>query len=156
MAELRTEIRTASMLAWIDPRFFSGLTDATRSVLVEEETRAFWAARILDAFGRPLMRPLISGALGMFGRDPGSVLKMTPQTYWLTFRGCGEPSADVQPNGAVIHVLAMPPVFRTPSIASCYAGHALGAAEHVGLDATVETDLSQLSGRGDLHLHVRW
>jgi len=50
----------------------------------------------------------------------------------------------------------MPPEFRRPSIGACYAGHALGAAEHVGLEPTVETDLEALESKGDVHIHVRW
>lgn len=154
--QARASVRSASMMGWVEPEVFSELTDATLEVLGEQGARDFWAARLGEAFARPLMRPLLLGGLGMHGKSPGAVMKMTPQSYWLTFRGCGEPSVDVETQRAVVTIRSMPPAFRTASVPTCFAGHALAAAREVGVPVQIDTDTAQLRTEGHVDILATW
>lgn len=152
----RAPIRAASNVGFVTADTYVELTDATFEVLPREHVERFWGDRLLDAFGRPLMRPLAYGGLRLFGHHAGSVLRMTPQAYALTYRELG--SVSVESSGrcrSAVRILDLPPLFRRPSIVANFSGHAWAALHFAGQAGFVAPDTSRLQS-GELVLEVSW
>jgi hypothetical protein len=156
ITDVRSTIRSASMLGWVDAGVFVRLTDATLDVLGLEEGRQFWARRLLDAFESPLMRPLAKGSLRLFGRNPGSIIRMTPQAYALTYKDCGTPHVEVEPGRARMRIVGLPGVLRVPSLIECYTGHCLAASLFSSVEVDIGVDRAGLDADGDVTWTVTW
>lgn len=86
--DFRAEIRTASSLTWLPATQFARVHEALHGALGAGRAELFWRQMMLDALERPMLAPLRSGALGMFGNTPASLLKFTPHAWSLVTRGC--------------------------------------------------------------------
>lgn len=85
----RDEIRSAGLLAWTPMRLYADLVDATRSALGSRGARDFWRDTMVSSFERQLLKPLVEGALRLYGRAPTSLLRRTPQAWSLVSRHGG-------------------------------------------------------------------
>ena len=153
---VRAVVRRASPLGWIDARNFADITAVVFAVLGRHGAEVFWCERLTAALNRPLMRPLAQGGVFLYGNEPASIIRMTPKSYPLVFRGCGRPAVDVENGVATLTLHDLPPVLRTEGLAACYSGHCLAAAEFSGTHAHVHVDLEGLERKGRLTLTTRW
>ncbi len=154
--EARPVVREAGMLGWVDARVFLSLADALLDVVGPERARVFWAERLVDAFSRPLMRPLVVGGQRLFGAGPAGIVRMTPQGYALTFRGCGTPRATVEDASARVLISGIPVSMRVDSIVECYRGHCLAALRFTASEGEVSVERERLASHGELTLGMRW
>ncbi len=155
LGEVRRRIRDSSMIGWVDAQDYLRLLEVTLDVLGADGSERFWAERLSEALGLPLMRPLVQGGLGMFGRHPGGLLRMTPQAYRLTYRGIGHPSVGLEEGHARLAISDLPPAFRGSPLVHNFAGHAIAALEYLEVEGAVVPDRRKLA-EGTLVLDVTW
>jgi len=60
-------------------------------------------------FERPLLAPLVRGALAIFGRDPGRILRWAPKAWALLFRGMGSLRVESDKASARVSFAGLPP-----------------------------------------------
>ncbi len=89
LGSTRDEIRAAGLLAWIPMRIYAEVVDSTRTALGSRRAREFWCDTMLSSFERQLLKPLVEGALRLYGRSPASLLRRTPQAWSLVSRHGG-------------------------------------------------------------------
>lgn len=85
-SETRREIREMGKLAWVEAEYFHRLAAAIFEGMGPEPGTEFWRAAMADSLGRPLLRPLREGALGMFGKSPASLFRFSKQAWSLVTR----------------------------------------------------------------------
>jgi len=83
-------IETASPISWLPVEVDIELTECFFRVAGAERARRAFREALAQAIERPLLRPLLEGALGIFGRDPVKILRWVPKAWSLIYRDCGE------------------------------------------------------------------
>jgi hypothetical protein len=89
IAPLRGRVREAGIFDWLPAAVHVELVDSVNAALRQDEVHGFWRELILDGFARALLRPLVSGALGVYGPTPHSFLRLVPHAWTLVIRECG-------------------------------------------------------------------
>jgi hypothetical protein len=154
---LRNEIREAGMLEWINARHFFAVTHAIERVLEPAESRAFWKDRLHKSLEGRLLGPLRVGAIALYGRRPGSLVKRAPLAWSLVAKHCGvcevtEPSK----NSVVLAFDQLPPVAReTQAMVHILAGGCDATIEHLEMRGHVVTHGEHL-GSGRVKIEVQW
>jgi hypothetical protein len=86
---LRT-IEEASPISWLPVQTDVELTDCFFEIAGPgRATRAF-RENMANSLHKPLLRPLVEGALGIFGRNPVKLMRWVPKGWSLIYRDCGE------------------------------------------------------------------
>ena len=83
-------IETASPVAWLPVEVDVEITDCFFQVAGVERAGLAFRGALAEAIKRPLLRPLMDGALGIFGRNPAKILRWVPKAWSLIYRDCGE------------------------------------------------------------------
>lgn len=79
-------IETASAISWLPVEVDVELTECFFQVAGAERARRAFR----EAIAQAIERPLLEGALGIFGRDPVKILRWVPKAWSLIYRDCGE------------------------------------------------------------------
>jgi hypothetical protein len=87
--DVRNTIRGKGMLDWLAADDFVRLCDAIHDALDPVERDELWARTLQEALQTPLLAPLLAGGLGIFGRTPAALMRMTPQVWSLLARDSG-------------------------------------------------------------------
>ncbi len=107
-----TAIRAAARVDWlplsVDVALTAAVADATGSAGVRD-----WSKRaLLRATEGPLLRPILSAVVSIFGLTPASLLKRAPTAWNQIYRGCGALSVDLEGEHRVaLHVDGAAPLF---------------------------------------------
>src|SRR5690349_174845 len=72
--DLRREIRVSGRLAWLPATRFVEVADAIVAADGLEGARAFWRQMMRGAIDVPFMRPLLNGALFLWGDTPAGLV----------------------------------------------------------------------------------
>ncbi len=116
----RSEIRAAGLLAWMPMRVYADLIDATRTALGSRGSRQFWRDMMTSSFERQLLKPLLDGALRLYGRTPASLLRRAPQAWSLVSRDGGKIHVE---GDHQLHFEELPFILRrSPAIVDAMAG----------------------------------
>lgn len=83
------QIVSTSRLDWLSADLDMDVTEAVTQVLGRERSAHFWRGSLLDAMDTPLLKPLIDGAIAIFGLSPGHLLKWAPRVWEAIYRNCG-------------------------------------------------------------------
>ncbi len=162
------EIRAAGPIAWLPATTHAAVADATIALYGAYEARVVWRDVMLAGFERSMLRPLVGGALRLYGEKPSSILRMTPQGWSLAFKDCGrawmedrteDPAYEQGPQAdghALIcfedlpHAISMSDGLIESFVANCDA-----ALAYVKCRGQVNADRTSL-GRGVLRIEVSW
>lgn len=158
LGAVRADVREAGMLEWRPAVEFAGICDVIRGVLGQEGTRELFRDVMQAAYERRFLHPIVAGALALYGRNPGSLYRMTAQAYALTFRNCGKvfTQRDTGPNTALLLFEALPAEFRrSPGMQDCYVGNAQSGLSYLGFRGSVDEDRSDLD-LGRYTLRIEW
>jgi hypothetical protein len=154
---LRNEIREAGMLEWLAAKSFFTVANSVERVLEPSKARAFWKTGIHKSLDGRLLAPLRVGAIALYGRKPGSLVKKTPLAWSLVAKNCGvcevtEPSK----TSVILSFEQLPPVAReTQAIVHMLAGGCDATIEYIGTHGYVVTHAEQLS-LGKVRIEVNW
>jgi hypothetical protein len=107
------DVASASRLDWMPVAEVVSLCRVLREV-TDEETVRTWCRRATSfSLQTPLFRPILQGALAIFGRDPQRVYKVMPTAWIAAMKDCGQLVADVATPGVVtLTIHGMPAVAR--------------------------------------------
>lgn len=158
LADLRTEVRKASIFDWLDGELHIALADAIVAVLGRGRAIEFWRDVMLDAFSRALLRPIVSGAIAIHGGTPEAMLRMSPRAWSLVAKNGGEISVDADRTArrAVITFRRLPRIMAdSPGLLAFFEGALTAVGSHLKVPLRVHSNVSGLE-RGELHLNVEW
>jgi hypothetical protein len=83
------QIVSASRLDWLPADLDMDFTEAVNQVLGPERSAHFWKGALLEVMETPLLKPLVDGAVAIFGLSPGNLLRWAPKTWDAIYRNCG-------------------------------------------------------------------
>jgi hypothetical protein len=87
------ELTGASGVSWLSFEIEAKLADAVYNGLGAVEARALYRRKTARSFDIPLIRPVLDGALRLFGASPASIVKLVGRTWATISRDCGKYSA---------------------------------------------------------------
>ena len=99
-------IERASRVDWLPIEVDLELVHAIYGVAGEEGLRAWGREAVLRSIETSIFKPLVDAVVRVFGLSPGPLLRAAPQAWKTTFRGCGEMSVTVAPEGGARIVLS--------------------------------------------------
>jgi len=134
-------IETASPISWLPVELDVELTECFFQVAGAERARRAFREALARSIERPLLRPLVDGALGLFGRNPTKILRWVPKAWSLIYRDCGEMRCTHAGEGSARLELGLlpPPIVHS----SCYL---------TGTAATVSAFFDWLDIEGQVRL----
>jgi hypothetical protein len=121
--ETLRQIQSAGMLGWLPAGVHGRLFDVLHEALGSQRAVTFWEEMLSANFDTPVLRPLVQGAIGLFGMTPYSIVRMSPSAWSLVARDCGDQS--VRRGSERIHLILevydLPPVLASPGyVDHCY------------------------------------
>jgi hypothetical protein len=155
---LRDEIRAAGPLSWIPARAFGELCEAVRLGCGSLGARTFFRQSLHDAITQPLMKPLVHGALHVWGRSPASLVRRTPQAWQLVTKNCGELRVveTTEPNAIILRVERVPTSCRVLGLLHMWEGGFVGQMDWVRFQGNVETRAEDFARLGAAEFVIRW
>lgn len=153
--ETEAAIASATRLDWLPFAANLELIEAVHAEGGEPAVRE-WARRALLRTARaPLLKPIVDGAVRLFGLEPGGVLRFAPRVWEIVFRHCGEMEVAPREREARLSLVRLPPPARHHPFLISVAGAVEATCEicRVKGQATVEP-VEASSDRADLVL--RW
>ena len=104
------QIEHAPRMAWLDVHFDAALMEAIAAETDLPTVRRLNSAAITKTIEGPLLRPLVQGALQLFGVTPSSLVRWTGHAYHQIYKECGE--VLVNDDRSVVTVIGLPPFLR--------------------------------------------
>jgi hypothetical protein len=156
-SETMAEIRGASSLTWLPARLHGRVADSAASYFGAREARGMWRDVMLDAFERGMLRPLVGGALRLYGRNPSSIMRMTPQGWSLVWRECGRAWMDtVSLRHARMRFENLPPdITESPGIIDSFIANCEAAVAYLKCRGQITARREDLAS-GRLDIDVVW
>lgn len=115
-ARLRPEtlraIESATRLDWMPFAVDLEVVEAVHAEGGEAGTREWSRRALLRTARAPLLKPLVDGAVRLFGLEPGGVLRFAPRVWGTIFRHCGEMEVTAGEREARVSLLRLPPPVR--------------------------------------------
>jgi len=103
-------IETASPISWLPVEVDVELTECFFRVAGAERARRAFREAMAKAIERPLLRTLVDGALGIFGRNPAKIMRWVPKAWSLIYRDCGQMRCAHAGEGSVsLELVLLPP-----------------------------------------------
>jgi hypothetical protein len=83
------EIAELVTATWVPFAVEARMADAVHEALGPAATRAFYRVKTEHSFDIPLLKPIVTSSVRLFGASPNSMLKMLPRTWSSLSRNCG-------------------------------------------------------------------
>ena len=152
-------IHDAGRLEWFPSDVHAQVVDDVLALWGRERALTLYSNVLLDAMTMPLMAPLASGAVRMFGRHPASIMRMAPQAWSHIYRNCGHPrylrrSSDERQACIEIHDLPQE-ILRSPGTLLSFEANCRAALRYVDFDGRSRTDSPQLTS-GTIRIYADW
>jgi hypothetical protein len=145
----------ASRLDWIPVPTLVRLLRAVRQVTDEEVLRAWSRAATNLSLETPLFRPILSGAVAIFGRDPQKIYKVMPTAWNAAMKDCGELKVDNgTPGVVVLDLRGVPDAARDRDFLVATAGAFEVVFDECGVDG--RCDLEHRRAGDDPRFRARW
>jgi len=152
-----SDLRAASALEWLPAELHGAVADAMIEVVGRSAARALWADIMVEAFASPVLSPIVSGALRIYGKKPTSLMRMTPHAWPLFFRQCGrswmEPSEGAR---ATMMFEKLPrALLASTGILDSFQANCDAALRYTGFAGSVTASYEQL-GDARFSIDVQW
>lgn len=136
---VRAKIRDAGIFDWYPAEVHLELVHHVHAVLPAEALLQFWCDLVLDGFSRALLKPLVTGGLGVYGKKPTSFLRLAPHAWNLVTRQCGVLTCKPQTEGITHMALTeLPPVIdRSPGMIAFVEGGLRATYRYFSLSGNV-------------------
>lgn len=149
-------IRDAPRTSWLEAEHQIAVDGAIAEVLGNAALERMIREYVSRASDTPLFKPLMRGAIALFGLTPASIYRILPRAWGMTSREAGIVSERViDDRHHEVTYAQLPELMRVESIAVTTRGSLLGMLDLVGHGGTVETDLGQLPDGKIVH-RIAW
>jgi signal transduction histidine kinase/DNA-binding NarL/FixJ family response regulator len=153
---LRLRIRQAALLDWMPAETFVMLTDAIDASLGASGAIAFWKASMHASLQRAFLAPLRIAAIRTYGKNPGSLIRMTPRAWRMLAQGCGGSEIEMPtPSSVLQRFTRLPTPLRRRSLLHVWAGGCQACIEEVGFQGTASIRDERLD-QGVAEILVDW
>lgn len=154
---LRAQVRAGSRMDWFPASLLGELADYVYGVGSRAGAEAYWRGFFLASIDFPLVKPLAVSAVRLFGPNPGSLVRRTPQTWELVSRGCAKLTAEDSPEdrAARLCVTGMTPALRTRALLPMFSGGFMAQMDFVQTPGQVALVRDRLAD-GALEYELRW
>ncbi len=105
-------IEAATRLDWMPFAVNLEVVEAVHAEEGDAGTRAWSRRALLRSARAPLLKPLVDGAVRLFGLEPGGVLRFAPRVWETVFRHCGDMEVAGGESEARISLVGLPPALR--------------------------------------------
>lgn len=156
LSTLRAQVRDLSLLSWAPAKLQVAICDALDAGLGRAQACRFWSDFMLEAFERPLLFPVIRGALALYGKGPEALYRMAPRTHVLVTRNCGTLSLfGITEHSATIRLEQLPAALcESGTFLHCYWGTCEAVLRHLDIPGDIVRDEASSAGRADFH--IKW
>ena len=153
--ETLEELESASRVGWLPLRVDVELTECFFEVAGEERALQILRDNMANTLDSMVLKPLLDGAFGIFGRSPAKILKWSPKAWYLLYRNCGQlVLAKSDDRSAVLEGTDLPPeLVASANYMKGVAAALLGFFDVLGIDA--ECELGKL-GQGRATFSLTW
>jgi hypothetical protein len=103
-------IERAARMEWLDVRLDAELMEAIALEAGLAAVRRLNSDAITKTMEGPLLRPLVDGALKLFGFTPSSLVRWAGHAYQQIYRDCG--AVEVSEDRCLLRVTGLPPALR--------------------------------------------
>jgi hypothetical protein len=84
-----SELKDEVTVTWVSFAVEAGMADGVFEALGPAGARAFYRAKTEHSFDIPVLKPIVTSCVRLFGASPKSMLKMLPRTWPSLSRNCG-------------------------------------------------------------------
>lgn len=149
-------VRNAPRASWIDAAHQVAIDSAILEALGEQELEQMLRGFVSRISQTPLFRPILNGAIGLFGLTPASVYKVLPRAWSLTSKNAGSIlQRAIDERTHEIAYRDLPALMRVPSMAVTTRGSVYGILDLLEFEGAVETDATALD-QGTIVHQIRW
>jgi hypothetical protein len=153
--DLASTVADASRLDWIPVSVSVRLCRAVRQATDEEILRTWSRAATNLSLQTPLFRPILTGAVAIFGRDPQKIYKVMPTAWAAAVKECGQMTVDLGTPGCVVLGLrGVPDVAKDRDFLLGTAAAFEVVFDECQVDGRCE--LEQRLPKDDPRFHARW
>ena len=150
-------IRETGPLGWLPAEVNARATEIVWAGLGPRAREAFFLRFGVATFGSTLLKPLVTGAMRLFGVAPGKILRWTPRAWAQIFRdGTRVSLTDVDAHALRIRFDSLPRCLATApgwmESTACCVTALFDVIGRTGAAAVEERD----PGKGVMVLRVRW
>jgi hypothetical protein len=151
------DLRAASALEWLPAELHGAVADAMIEVVGRSNARALWADVLIEAFSSPVLSPIVSGALRIYGKQPPSLMRMTPHAWALFFRDCGRSWMEPAEGSRATMMFERLPraVVASTGILDSFQANCDAALRYTGFAGSV-TAAYELLGDARFSIDVQW
>lgn len=136
---VRQRVREAGMLAWDDAALFVELVESIHARVGQEGAGRFWQAVMAAALDRALLKPLMTGAVGLYGRQPLTLMRFAGKAWGLVSRKCGQMTLEERGEGHALVLRNVPPaIAEHPAFIDVWRGGSLEAIERMQARPRIE------------------
>ncbi len=109
--EVLEDIESSWSASWLPVGHDVELTEAFFRVAGRETACRVMHDNLVATFDKPILRPMIEGAMRVLGTTPGKMLRWAPKVWGLLFRDVGhmEVEADDETRTATVTLTGLPP-----------------------------------------------
>lgn len=154
LGDTRAEIRAAGLLEWVPIKVHIDAMDATYRALGSVGSRDFWRGVQQSSFERPLMKPLIEAALRLYGRNPGSLLRIAPRAISTVFQDIADIRQNQEARRLEFENLAQE-LRESQGMVDAFTGSMTATITYLSIPGNVTPMVDELR-RGRLYLEMRW
>lgn len=149
-------IRDAGRLGWIEAAVFNALNFALLEAVKDEAFIEFWRRHTWAAVKTPLFGSMFSGALRLFGVEPGGMIRLVGRAWDASTRGMGHVDCALGTREATLRLSGVPRETRLPTLPLAMHGSLLGLLDLTGHKGSVELDASHFATRGEYEARTVW
>ncbi len=157
LKDVRKELRQLGITAWAPAELHLEVGETMDELLGTLYARDLHREVLLQAFESVLLRPIVAGALRLYGRSPASMMRMAPRIHELISRDAGTLTLGRLDEGAVDVLLdELPPILcERRSFLTSYGATCEAILAYLKTGGTVlRRDEALAEGRS--LLEVRW
>ena len=105
-------IESATRLDWMPFAVDLEVVEAVHAEVGDDGVREWSRRALLRTARAPLLKPLVDGAVRLFGLEPGGVLRFAPKVWGTIFRHCGDLEVVGGDREARVSLVRLPPAVR--------------------------------------------
>jgi len=150
------KVANSVSVAWLPVECDVDITRAVVDVLGVEGNRRWSRDALLRSAHGPLLKPILEGAIALFGLTPHGLYRVTPRGFAMIYRNIGEVRYEVvgDQHARIVHEAIPPSLLEVPWYLEGIAGAFEAGYAFLGLEGEVRFELD--AGLRTAHYDIHW